>query len=695
MDKRYFNKRFFEQSLFAIADEYCRVNLTQDLVPGHVCRVENECICNMNEQRGLPENTSLTDIIKVWSQNVSEEDRQTFRSFWDRENLLRRFEQGETHMHITYWCVTNGKQPKLVADYIAMFRDSESGDVMATNYVLDHTEEYHLEQYKNELEEKNRQLDALIQREREYQKKLSEAYESTSRQLDFFSESIAGGMKISRDDPEFSLKYVSWQFASMLGYESPEELKTACGGSFVLLVHPDEREQAKIDAAQYYAESGSYSVSNRLLCKDGSWKYVENHGRKVINSDGEVEYWNLMLDRNELVTKSIALETERQSNAAKNEFLARMSHDIRTPINGIIGLLDQDDRHPEDVAQLAKNREKIRKAADQLMALMNDMLELNRFNFNDVEMPIEEIDLEQILSQIKEIFETHAEEQNIELRMANRFSFPCPRVLGSGTYIRQILFNVINNAIKYSEPFNSVMVTAVQERRDQDTVELIVRVRDNGIGMSEEFLPRIFDPFSQERKDARGVYRGNGLGMSIVKTLVDRMNGKISVVSKASEGTTVDMTLPFRTAPSFAEASPADHESEYDLTGLRALLVEDNELNMEIANFILEDARIIVTQAHDGAEALERFRSAPVGSFDVILMDIMMPVMDGLEATAAIRALDRPDAKQIPIIAVTANAFQEDTQRCLEAGMDFHLPKPLSAEKVHYAIRKLCGSSRK
>lgn len=331
------------------------------------------------------------------------------------------------------------------------------------------------------------------------------------------------------------MKYVSKQFASMLGYDSPEALMQACGGSFVELVHPDEREQAKRDAEKYYAGVGNYSVALRLKCRDGSWKYVENHGRRVVSANGEIEYWNLMVDKHELVTKSIDLEAARQANEAKTEFLSRMSHDIRTLLNGILGLLDQADRHPEDAKLLAEIRRKAHVVTEHLLELLNDALELNQVRFSDAQLPVEALDLNRLLAETKAVFLDCAKEKQIDLHMADSFALDHPYVWGSEAHVRQILSNILSNAVKYNRPQGSVWVTADQKPLDAGGVQLSVQVKDSGVGMSPEFLSRIYVPFAQERKDARSEYAGNGLGLPIVKGLLESHSYNASILQFAAE----------------------------------------------------------------------------------------------------------------------------------------------------------------
>lgn len=331
------------------------------------------------------------------------------------------------------------------------------------------------------------------------------------------------------------MKYVSKQFASMLSYDSLEALMQACGGSFVELVHPDEREQAKRDAEKYYAGVGNYSVALRLKCRDGSWKYVENHGRRVVSANGEIEYWNLMVDKHELVTKSIDLEAARQANEAKTEFLSRMSHDIRTLLNGILGLLDQADRHPEDAKLLAEIRRKAHVVTEHLLELLNDALELNQVRFSDAQLPVEALDLNRLLAETKAVFLDCAKEKQIDLHMADSFALDHPYVWGSEAHVRQILSNILSNAVKYNCPQGSVWVTADQKPLDAGGVQLSVQVKDSSVGMSPEFLSRIYVPFAQERKDARSEYAGNGLGLPIVKSLLESHSYNASILQFAAE----------------------------------------------------------------------------------------------------------------------------------------------------------------
>ena len=534
-------------------------------------------------------------------------------------------------------------------------------------------------------------VDRIVKKELDYQQKLDAAYQDAKRQLDIISASIPGGIKISFDDPKYTFKYVSKQYAAMLGYDNVEEFMEASGGSIVGVAHPDDVENGIAEALEQYSRGDSYAITYRMKCKDGTWKYIEDHGHKVINTRGETEHWNLILDKHELVEKTIELESEKRAGEAKTAFLSRMSHDIRTPLNGIIGLLEYGERHPDDMEALAENREKAHVAADHLLALVNDILEFNKLNDSSTNLVEEPFNFADLLHEVKTISDMRAAEESVTIHMEDSYlEIKNPYVIGSPLYVKQIFINVITNAIKYNRIGGSVWCRVEENQLKDGKVQFMVRITDNGIGMSEEFMEKMFDPFAQEKYDARSFYQGNGLGMPIVKSLVKKMDGTIEVDSKLDAGTQVEITLTFPKARHSQIPSQPAMEISYDLTGLKVLIVEDNELNMEIARCMLEDENMEVTEAGDGAQALEIFSENPPGTFDLILMDVMMPVMDGLTATRKIRQLDRPDAGKIPIFAMTANAFAEDVQTAKNAGMNEHIAKPIEMETLISKITQYC-----
>ena len=388
-------------------------------------------------------------------------------------------------------------------------------------------------------------------------------------------------------------------------------------------------------------------------------------------------------------TLQIALNEAKAANVAKTDFLSKMSHDIRTPLNGILGLLEMDERHPDDKELIEENRGKIKVAASHLNSLINDILQLSKLEIGNIELSRDVFELSDLYEDVVAMAGMDAVEHGItfnhkEIHVNTDNTF----VYGSPLHLRQVLLNIINNAIKYNKPNGSITCETQYEQVDETHIVCCYTIADTGIGMSKEFMEHIFEPFSQERNDARSTYLGTGLGMAIVKSLVDKMEGIIEIDSRLGEGSTFYITIPFEIASAVLVKKTEGEEENISIKDLRILIVEDNELNMEIAQYLLEDAGAVVTKAYDGQQAVDIFESHPTGYFDAILMDIMMPRMNGIEATKNIRLMNRSDAQMIPIIAMTANAFEEDKQATKKAGMNAHLSKPLKGKDVLHAIAK-------
>ena len=379
------------------------------------------------------------------------------------------------------------------------------------------------------------------------------------------------------------------------------------------------------------------------------------------------------------------------ANRAKSTFLFNMSHDIRTPLNGIMGLLKIDKDHFEDRELVRANHDKMLVAADHLLSLINDVLEVSKLEDGNIELAHQPMSLADVSQEVGTIIGERTAEAGLRFEFQAQ-ELPVVWVYGSPLHLRQIFLNIYGNCIKYNREGGSVTTQVQCLGAAHGRVTYRWTISDTGVGMSQEFLKRIFEPFAQERADARSVYQGTGLGMTIVRGLVEKMNGTIEVTSREGEGSTFVITLPFEIAPEQQPERPDESAAEEakSIRGLCLLLVEDNDLNAEIAQTMLEDEGAQVTVAENGKRAVERFQSSLPGTFDAILMDVMMPVMDGLTATRAIRALDRPDAATVPILAMTANAFKENAEKCFAAGMNAHLTKPLRPEEMVRAIARCC-----
>ncbi len=374
-------------------------------------------------------------------------------------------------------------------------------------------------------------------------------------------------------------------------------------------------------------------------------------------------------------------EDAERANIVKTDFLRRMSHDIRTPINGIRGMVEISRRYVGDEAKQEECREKIMTASGFLLDLVNDVLNMNKLESGAVTLEEKPFNLRRMIREIVTTVEGQAWRENVQVS-CKTLAWNHEDLIGSPMHLHQVLQNVVGNAVKYNRPGGSVAISCEEKGFDGTTATFLFTCTDTGRGMSAAFQQHAFEAFAQEESGARTAYKGTGLGLPIAKELAEQMGGEIRFESELGVGTTFYITLPFRVDPNPPEAESAKPEQAASIKGAHVLLVEDNELNMEISQYILEAAGAIVAQAWNGKEAVRCFSESEPGTFDCILMDVMMPLMDGLEATRTIRAMQRPDAATIPIVAMTANTFSEDEQRSREAGMNLFLNKPVDSEKM-------------
>lgn len=374
------------------------------------------------------------------------------------------------------------------------------------------------------------------------------------------------------------------------------------------------------------------------------------------------------------------------ANQAKTDFLRRMSHDIRTPINGILGMIEIADNHPTDIEKLKDCRHKIRQAAGTLLSMVSDILDMNKLESGMLEPESVPFDIWALLMEVNHLTEMQAPAYGVTVHVKNP-PFPVRRVIGSPTFLRRVLLNIASNALKYNRRGGRIEFSCDKIELTGEKVYFTLTCADTGIGMSPSFQQRAFEPFTQESNTARTHYMGTGLGLSIVKEFISKMGGTITLSSPKDVGTRFTITIPFPIDHASQEAETAS-QSPVSLSGLHVLLVEDNELNREIALCLLEKEGMEITTCENGAEAVKAFRESPLGYYDLILMDIMMPVMDGYEASRRIRSLPRRDASTIPIFAMTANAFQDDIEKSHKSGMNEHLTKPLHTKTMLDAIRK-------
>ena len=442
---------------------------------------------------------------------------------------------------------------------------------------------------------------------------------------------------------------------------------------------------SKFSNAVYMYDSNLKKVTVKEFIRDNFWGFTV----LVVSVFLIVLILILGLLQKARIAEKKAKEAQQQAekaNSAKTDFLRHMSHDIRTPLNGIIGMINISERYYGDKEKLYECKAKVMQSMDYLQSLLNNVLDIGKVESGTLQLEHKPFDLIAMLAKQISIVEINAKEYGISFEGGVSMStFHHRYFIGSEEYLNRLLMNLAGNAVKYNRRGGKVSLYFNEISSDDNTAVFEFVCSDTGLGMSEEFQKHAFESYAREGKETTNGYSGAGLGLSIVKDIVDRMNGTIKLESKENVGTTFTVTIPLEIDYN-AEKEQQKKVEKPDLSGRNVLLVEDNELNLEIAKMLLEDEKMVVTTAENGEEAVDIVSKSVPGSFDFIFMDIMIPVMDGLEATRQIRTLNRKDTKEVPIIAMTANAFQDDIRECIDAGMNAHIAKPIDIEKVKMTI---------
>lgn len=380
-----------------------------------------------------------------------------------------------------------------------------------------------------------------------------------------------------------------------------------------------------------------------------------------------------------------ALVAARRADRSKSEFISHMSHDIRTPLNGIIGMVDIASKNPEDAELQKRMCNNVRESAERLLNFMNDVIDYSEMEGSRMKLTHEPVDIAYIIGNILDLTDKQINDR--DLRVITDYGNDTYKLAGSPKHIRQVLYNIIENAIRYNKQNGSISITVHNEKTDEQKAECFVTVADTGIGMNREYVEHIFEPFTQGYEDARTSYKGTGLGMAICKRIMDYMQGTIEVKTNPGEGSEFTVKFPLDI---YEEDTVADENAENNnLAGYKILIVDDNNMNREITQFMVEELGAKAVTTCDGKEALDTFRKSERGDFDCIIMDLMMPVMDGFEASERIRNLDREDAHTIPIIPLSASSSEEDMEKAVESGMNGYLVKPISIDLLKHTLQNM------
>jgi len=537
-----------------------------------------------------------------------------------------------------------------------------------------------------------------------------EALKHETTALKLVHEILRSGMWSMKFDPQGNMVSVFWsqQFRTMIGYRDERDFPNVLS-SWSDLLHPEDRDRV---LKQYYETIDDYSgkslydVEYRLLTKNRGYRWFRARGKLSRQEDGTpITYVGIFVDITERKETADKLQKQRKlleealaeaqrASQAKTTFLNNMSHDIRTPMNAIIGFTNLAATHLDDPELVRDYLSKINASSSHLLSLINDVLDMSRIESGNVVINETVCNLPQVLRDLQSMIQTDLEANHLSFQLDDS-ALLHPNVVCDRLRLNQVLLNVLSNALKFTPAGGRISISAAE--RPGDTPDAAVyefRVQDTGIGMAPEFISHIFEPFERERTSTVSGIQGTGLGMSITKNLVELMNGRIEVESQKGSGSVFTLTFPFRLSDTPHSQDGPGSPRPRQLAGYRLLLAEDNELNQEIAVTILEEAGCTVDVASDGAEAVEKICHSEDAPYDLVLMDIQMPVMDGIEATQAIRAMADPQLSRLPIVAMTANAFEEDRQRVLSAGMDGYLAKPIDVDKLFDTLQSILGCAQ-
>ena len=508
---------------------------------------------------------------------------------------------------------------------------------------------------------------------------------------------MPGGFFIYRADKEETVLYVNDVVLDIYGCATPEEFKELTGYTFRGMVHPDDYESVKTAIREQVAANDKNLdyVEYRIRRGDGRIRWVDDYGRLVhTKEDGDI-YYVLLRDiteqraaREAQFRTEMALEQEKNLSALKSAFLFNVSHDIRTPMNAIMGFTSLAKRHREDPERLREYLDKVEESSHYLLALIDDLLEMGEIDCGHVEIKAESCSLEDQIRITLDMFRPQIEEKRLTLE--TDIQLPQTEVILDALRFRRVMGNLLSNAVKFTHQ-GSVRISARQKTvSNSGYARYEISVSDTGIGMTEEFMQRMYEAFERKETSTKTGYFGTGLGLTITKRLLDLMGGSISAVSKKGKGTSFQIELPLKMA-AHRPTIPAHSTEAQEMQASRKrriLQVEDIDVNRMLVEAVLTEAGFLVESVPDGCDAVEIIRNHPPGYYDLVLMDIQMPVMNGYEATRTIRAMNREDTADLPIIALSANAREQDRRMSMECGMNAHVAKPFEIPQLIAAVNR-------
>ncbi|MEG2296856.1 MAG: ATP-binding protein [Clostridium sp.] len=664
-EKRYKDELAYREAIQNVTMASAHINLTKNMILDYKSKYQ-QLTSKMDKAKTVQEylNTICDEII-------TEEMKAEYAAAFHREALLKRFKDGETSFDMEierviesniYW----------VTITIHMMQNPDSGDIIAFIYSTDNTNARIMQNV----------MDAIVKTDYDFLVVVDAKRDSAVR----YSENNTHNNYAQRSShfEAETQKYIS-------RYVADSDI------THTLL------EMTLANILKQLDEHGTYSIFYSMLSGDGKirkkqlhFSYIDRITRTFLMTRTDI---TAAVEEQEKKNKVLvtALEMAEQANAAKSEFLSRISHEIRTPMNAIMGMAEIALQNQDDQAFVVDCIKKSQYASQYLLLLINDVLDMSKIESGKVVLKNEVIECQSFLDGINTIIGTQAAEQGVHYTVATCKDHQ-PTYMGDRVRLQQILINILSNAVKFTPRGGTVRMDISQDCCDGAKADMTFTIRDTGIGISKEFLPDIFELFAQEHNGATTKYGGSGLGLSISKNLAQLMGGDITVESTKGVGTTFIVKVQLQTLKNRSDMQEAEctqsEEMAYDFSGKKILLVEDHQLNIMIAKKLLEYKHADVDVAENGKIALEMFAAAPEYTYDAILMDIRMPVMDGLEATRHIRRLNQKSAKTIPIIAMSANAFDKDADQSKEVGMDDHLGKPIDPNLLYHTLWHLMSEER-
>ncbi|MBQ3566118.1 MAG: response regulator [Oscillospiraceae bacterium] len=675
MEALHEKQRNYQKAIFSDAIGFFECNLTKNLIISDIFELIDDEFQIVSNTVNMPMPFNFDDFQHWYTSTHDVPNYKDVLSRINRQFLINSYEQGNHMPEISFWATTPSGTVKCLRKLYFLTKDDKSGDILALVIVKDVTEQ---QRKADELKEKRDIIDVL-------------ASEYTSLFL--------VNMDNLRVKPYTLYPDIEKRFGEHFTSGAYDYLDLINLYLNYVIYEEDIELVAEVTSIDYiknqFRKVKSFSATPRRI-ENNEIRYYEIQFIKVGDSPEPNEFVVGIVDKNEQIKKE--LENQRQlqiakqnaeaANQAKSAFLFNMSHDIRTPMNAIIGFTSMAQKHINNKERVNEYIEKVKVSSTHLLQLINDVLDMARIESGKISIEEKQANIYKNSDEVISIMRETAVEQEINLSL-DIHDIRNEHIYADVLHFNQILLNVISNAIKYTKPGGDVNVSIYQtpdEKEDYASYDFIVR--DSGIGMSPEFLSHIFESFTREKTSTVSGIQGTGLGMSITKNLVDIMGGNIEIDSELGVGTTVKIHMSFRIQK---KAPPKVQENtelnDMSLEGMRILLVEDNELNREIAKDILEEVGIIVEEAEDGSIAVDMVKNSDENYYDLILMDIQMPYMDGYKATQAIRSFDNRELADIPIVAMTANAFEEDKNKALESGMNSHLAKPINIGELFETLK--------